>query len=309
MKGSGCPHCSKKFPHTKESVNISLVDRGLKLIGECNGASGKSTFSCLDNHIWSTTVSSVLSGSGCPVCAGNVKLTTSGVNNLLLNRDIKVDGIYYTGKRKTKFVCNMGHKWSALAESVLKGCGCPHCAGNFKLTKDIIEKKLLSRNITVVGEYVSVLAKTEFECSFGHKWVTTADSVVRRTGCPSCAKYGFYKNKHSVFYIYDIITDSELHFIGYGISNNLVSRNKQHQQNFTRSNSHGELLYVFDFNFGGDAHHIEKLITRELKHLHQSSGINGFIKEAIIYSKATLSLVLDIVNKQLLVAQTRADKA
>jgi predicted GIY-YIG superfamily endonuclease len=57
------------------------------------------------------------------------------------------------------------------------------------VTKEDINRRLsaLGKDAKVVGLYQKQQAKSTFECSKGHTWVTTADNVLRRSGCPTCA--------------------------------------------------------------------------------------------------------------------------
>lgn len=62
-----------------------------------------------------------------------------------------------------------------------------------KLTREDIDNRLLQdgRGFTIVGEYVNVTTKTMFQCSHGHQWMVTTNSILHGVGCPRCS------NKHS----------------------------------------------------------------------------------------------------------------
>lgn len=190
MSGRGCPHC----PHfsgntrlTKDIVNQRIVDRGFRLVGEYVKARTKTTFECAVGHQWEATPANVMFGYGCPQCYGNIPLTKEIVNERIVDRGIRLVGDYVNALTKTTFECAKRHQWDAAPAQVMGGSGCPHCAGNAHLTKDIVNKRIADRNIRLVGEYVNNLVKTTFECAEGHKWEATPAHVMHDNGCPHCA--------------------------------------------------------------------------------------------------------------------------
>lgn len=56
-----------------------------------------------------------------------------------------------------------------------------------KLTKEIVNERLKDRGIQLIGEYLRVHTKAEFECKYGHKWSATPSSVIHNSGCPECS--------------------------------------------------------------------------------------------------------------------------
>ena len=171
---------------TKEIVNERIAPRGLELIGEFVKASEKTTFRCLDGHDWSATPSNIMSGKGCPHCAGNIKLTKAIVNERIASRGIRMINEYVTARKKVDFVCAKGHQWSTTPDAVMRGQGCKKCAGLEKLTKDEVNVRLAPRKIKIIAEYVNTQTKTKFQCHHGHEWETTPGSVMSGKGCPQC---------------------------------------------------------------------------------------------------------------------------
>ena len=69
LQGKGCPHCSNRFPLTKEIVNERLKDRGIELIGEYITSKTPSVFRCSYNHEWAASPHNIMRGNGCPSCS------------------------------------------------------------------------------------------------------------------------------------------------------------------------------------------------------------------------------------------------
>ena len=56
-----------------------------------------------------------------------------------------------------------------------------------KLTKEVVNQRLDSRGIRLIGEYTTTRIKALFQCSENHQWLATPGSVIRGQGCPYCA--------------------------------------------------------------------------------------------------------------------------
>lgn len=89
---------------------------------------------------------------------------------------------------KTEFQCEFGHSWLASYRSVIKGSGCPYCAGNAPLSKNVVNDRLGNRDVKMTGEYINARTKSNFQCSLGHKWLAIPQSIMNGKGCPDCAK-------------------------------------------------------------------------------------------------------------------------
>jgi hypothetical protein len=204
-----------------------LSNRGIRLIGDYSGSGIKTEYECNNGHIWLGNTNNILAGDGCPVCAGNARLSKEIINDRLSDRGIHIIGEYVTNKIKTEFECDNGHKWSARPDNVLAGYGCPECGRkSLALSKDIVNQRLADNGskIRQIGEYNNSYSRTEFECGNGHKWLTQPHSVLNGKGCPICpGKQGYRPGKSGYIYILDFG-----HFIKYGITNNLDNRLKRH---------------------------------------------------------------------------------
>lgn len=192
LYGKGCPICMRVQAGlnrrlTRDQVVERLRGRGLTLVGEYTTSNEKTEFSCNFGHTWSATPASVMSGNGCPVCSNRVKLTIDDVNERIAGRGIKLVGEFETTATRTTFECQLGHTWISTAGGVLSGSGCPHCAGQAPLTKDIVNERLRDRGLVMIGDYTNVDTKTQFKCSLGHVWEAAPDKVMRKTGCPICS--------------------------------------------------------------------------------------------------------------------------
>lgn len=179
---------------TKEIVNERLLAqrRGVFLSGKYFGASAKSEFICDKGHKWLATPSAVMSGHGCPHCSGNAKLSKESINSKLelRGKKIRLVGDYVNARTKTEFRCENGHVWASTAHNTLVNGNCPHCSERAPLTKEKINQRISAsgRSIVLVGDFITVEDKSEFECEKGHVWLATPRSVLSGNNCPHCAR-------------------------------------------------------------------------------------------------------------------------
>lgn len=93
----------------------------------------KLLWECKQGHKWFTSVNSVLySGSWCPYCAGNRKLSLTGLQQLAQQKGGScLTTQYVNSKTQLLWQCAKGHQWNATAFSIkIRGSWCPVCYRN-----------------------------------------------------------------------------------------------------------------------------------------------------------------------------------
>ena len=79
--------------------------------------------------------------------------------------------------------------WKIRPNNLLRGHGCPACAGLYQRTPEEFVRELRVRNpnIELVGNYVNTRTKTDFVCKIcNHRWSTTPTNLLSGRGCPQC---------------------------------------------------------------------------------------------------------------------------
>jgi len=190
--GKGCPKCGKASALKKKRLPVEIVrqrlaNRGITLLGEYVNSQTKTQFRCENGHTWETTPNSVMGGRGCPHCYDkNQPLTKEIVNERITDRGITLLGEYMGAHTNTPFQCREGHTWSARPSNILQGKNCPHCDGQFPLSKEIVNERIAHRGLVMLGEYTNTVTKTLFKCSEGHTWEAPPGNVMGGNGCPLC---------------------------------------------------------------------------------------------------------------------------
>ena len=192
------------------------------------------------------------------------KLTKEIVNERVADKGIVLVGEYVDTQTKSLFQCSKDHEWLTRPNDVMRGGGCPYCAGNLPLSKEIVNERIAHRGIVMIGEYTQANAKALFQCSKGHKWLARPNHVMRGIGCPSCAKYGFDQGKSAILYYIRFETD-------YGPLWKIGITNLDVPTRFTSEPTPYTIIRQWQYDDGSEALSAENKILRRFRY-HRYSG-------------------------------------
>jgi very-short-patch-repair endonuclease len=194
----GCPKCGGCLKLTNEYIDNFLKDKQIKRLDNYINNRTKIKFQCLKcEYIWQTKPKIIVNeGSGCPKCAGLVKLTKEYIDQELLLKNIKRMGEYINSGIPLELICVIcNHTWRAEINAIInKNNGCAKCAGNLKLSNIDIDYKLIDRNIKKIDDYINNVTPISFQCMIClYVWKASPHSITgaRQSGCPICKVSGF----------------------------------------------------------------------------------------------------------------------
>ena len=143
---------------------------------------------------------SLVIGIGCPKCGREkaAKANTITQQEFLDRAEAACGGkydlraaIYKGALQKVEAICPEHGSWWVFPSSLLRGYGCPKCAGKAKLTQEEFEGKVLSVHGTRYdlrkARYVSNTTKVEIICPEHGSWRAIPTNLFKGTGCPKCA--------------------------------------------------------------------------------------------------------------------------
>lgn len=194
-KSWGCPNCSRNVKLSNKIIDERLINRNIQRIGECVNTHHPIEFKCLNNncnYIWLASPKSVtVSNTGCPSCAGLLKLTNEIIDNRLKNRNIKRIDNYINSRKKIKWKClnnNCLYEWFSCPVSVINSkSGCPKCANQIKITNEIIDKRLANKTIIRIGNCINSATPIEMQClNCKLIWKSSPSNIFAGYGCPKC---------------------------------------------------------------------------------------------------------------------------
>lgn len=133
-----CPRCSRREAVTLQRLIDSIAGRPIRVLSFAEGSNSRSTFKCTSpgcGHVWSTSNSGVIGGTGCPKCAGVLRMTEKEVRRKVATRP-ELTLVAYAGTSEspdTLWHCNScGGRWKAPVGRIfgVHKSGCPHCASS-----------------------------------------------------------------------------------------------------------------------------------------------------------------------------------
>lgn len=205
------------FERFIDSLNSDLTYVGL--IGDKFNAKARVILNCkfhgqgdLFDNKWTPAVSSVISGFGCPKCAGKYRFTKNELIKKIEDKGyhfINFIGDFKGGSSKVNLKCPKHGEgaefytpWEPNISNLLHhNKGCPKCAGVYKRTEDEWIK-VVNRSHYTFCSFNSKLkgnkTKVVVACSihgrgnlFSTPWLPTLDDISSGRGCPKCS--GLYR--------------------------------------------------------------------------------------------------------------------
>lgn len=194
---------SKRKTYEQYVHEVKEINKNIEVLEEYKGAKTKILHRCLicDNK-WYSQPSNILSGCGCPECAKktiglkNSKRSDDYKNQLYItNKNVELLGEYMGSHGRIKCKCKKcNHIWNPIADSLLRGHGCPCCSvennsEKLRKTHDEYVKQLASinKNIEVIEKYKHAKEKIKHKCKIcNHQWMITPSDALQNKSCPLC---------------------------------------------------------------------------------------------------------------------------
>lgn len=282
---------------TWEERILKAVNDRYKFLGWTNngdfGNHKKISLKCnKDGFEWSATANTIVNGGyGCPKCSGRKALSNKEWEDRLNEsgggRFIFIDWPdgFNGAHSKARFKClTDGHEWVADANHVFrKRSGCPECAGNRRYTEneyeEMINKSGAGRFVFIewLGESRRAKSKVVCKCvSCRKRWSASVDSLLRTSGCPFCAKYGFDMKKDGTLYALRSICGN---LIKIGISN-------KPEQRFLQLKKATPFEFHAVEKINGNGAEISKL-EKYFHNKYESAGLSDFdgCTEWLVYTQ------------------------
>ena len=193
--GSRCPTCwearrGHDRRHGAEQYQQQALASGVTWVGPLpESAVDKTTWRCPARHEWRASYNSLASmGSGCPVCSGNARKVPEDYARAAADIGMELLGeAPASGALPARWRCRCGHEWHAPLSRLLRGHGCPQCAGNLRKTDNDYSELAKRSGLTWLGPSVhSTVTKTVWRCGASHTWEARYNDIQSGYGCPAC---------------------------------------------------------------------------------------------------------------------------
>ena len=190
--GQRCPFCQGKRLPTIEYIRKLCGERNIELLStEISGYKDKLRMMCPEGHKFEQCWNNFQQGHGCFKCAKTTKKTKEEIIQLIENKGYSILNIenYENVHSKIKLKCGKDHVFETVCYSILKGHGCPECAGlkkkTFEEVKIFIEKL---GHILLSTEYKNHRSPMSIKCEEGHIFEKCFHDIKQNVGCPVCSR-------------------------------------------------------------------------------------------------------------------------
>lgn len=216
LQGCGCKQCLSERISIKQSKTheeyvseLEQINPNIEVLEKYTGADIKTLFKCkIDGFEWRTGAANVLSGTGCPKCAGNPRKTHDEyVQELsMVNPNIEVIGTYINIITKIQHRCKIhNYIWDGIPSTLLKGVDCPVChyvkvAENLRMSHEEYVQRLydINPNVICMEKYFDMKTPILHKCLIhDYEWMVAPNNLMRGHGCPKCG-CRFSKGEESV---------------------------------------------------------------------------------------------------------------
>ena len=174
-----------------EIIKTIAENKGGKLLTSTwLGSNNKHYWQCNKGHTWYARANDVKKGKWCAICSGNAIEDPYGeLVSLASSREGKLLSSKYVNNRELlEWQCKKGHQWKSSAGNVKKGSWCPTCSGNQVLTIEVLNKDAEKRGgLCLSTIYKTAHTKYIWQCSKGHQWKATANSIRNGRWCATCS--------------------------------------------------------------------------------------------------------------------------
>jgi hypothetical protein len=109
-----------------------------------------------------------------------------------VDASIELAGPYVSARTKVACHCRVcGGRWEATPNHLLRGSGCPTCAGTARLDPAAFAARVAaaSPEVELLGPYRGARERVACRCKVcGHEWSPYPRGLLQGNACPACAR-------------------------------------------------------------------------------------------------------------------------
>ncbi len=203
LKGQGCSKCAhEKLGASQRSNNEDFIEKSKKIHGNKYDYSKVNystnsvpvTIICPTHGEFKQSPQSHLGGSGCPTCAGTIKMNTED----FITKAKKIHGDKYdyalvnykNTKTPVRIKCPIHGVFKQAPAQHLQGQSCPKCSGNLQSNTNEFIKKAIDihgkKYDYSLVDYNNAKEKVKIICSIHGVFEQRPNNHLRGVGCPFC---------------------------------------------------------------------------------------------------------------------------
>nr|WKF59083.1 hypothetical protein HUO10_003592 [Paraburkholderia busanensis] len=183
------PICSN--PDGLKRSHQCAADRGgVCLVSGYESGKAYYLFRCSEGHEWETQDAKIVRGAWCPQCQYQALRFGIGMMRTIASerRGRCLSTTYHTTSTLLKWECQQGHRWRTLPSVMVRGYRCATCKReSLKLGIELMRNIAAERGGLCVSDvYVNSSTRLEWECSRGHRWLATPNTIRNGHWCARC---------------------------------------------------------------------------------------------------------------------------
>jgi len=334
----GCPACAKKVLHTdgRNSLAVMRPDIAKELLEDKINPSELTLFSnksvrwkCTkcDNQWFATVNNRIRKSSGCPYCSGSgvhmdgrnsMKVTHERLAAELMPNKYGTALELVAGTQKVlPWRCSdCSHEWHKTGAHRLIN-GCPACSNreihidgrnSMKVTHERLAAELMpnkyGNSSTLIASSGHRLPWKCIDCKYEWKTKGSKRAYGEKTGCPSCAGYGFNPKLPAYYYVLSLDGPTGRWFFKGGITNNEVEYRIKNIISSLKTNNMPLDVNIVDsikFEVGEDAKNLEKELKSKKKIRAKSLDKFSGYKELFLVNPIQYARENGLIDQNLLI--------
>lgn len=116
------------------------------------------------------------------------KITLADIQKMASDKNgICLSDTYVSSRKKMKFKCHKGHKFSITSNSLQQGRWCRKCSGKMPLTQKQVEKLISTRGGIVLSIYINSHTDIKVRCKFEHEFSICVNDFRGGQWCKDCS--------------------------------------------------------------------------------------------------------------------------
>lgn len=198
VRGAWCRACAnlKKVDAYRRKDGLARLQHcaqsrgGVCLSSRYEGTKAYYRFRCAEGHEWETKGALIVRGVWCLQCRRvQSRMGIDAMHALAAERGGRcLSEQYRNNATKLEWICGAGHMWSAAPATISAGHWCAQCARDaLKLGIERMREVAKERGGQCISEeYVNSSTRLEWECTRGHRWRATPNTIMRGHWCARC---------------------------------------------------------------------------------------------------------------------------
>ncbi|HEY9877807.1 MAG TPA: hypothetical protein V6D29_05090 [Leptolyngbyaceae cyanobacterium] len=192
-EGTRCYECAKatwgqtKKRNTALKAKAAFQAAGYTLLDDYIDSHTPMRFRCPDGHEHQLSWTNFDAGYRCAFCSGHGPIDPQQVRQAFEAEGYRLLDSYTSSKKRMRFICPAGHKWSISLSNWNAGHRCGPCAVKI-VTHKQVKEAFRAVGYKLLSQYRGNAQKLKFECDHGHHYQISWRDFNNGVRCALCTR-------------------------------------------------------------------------------------------------------------------------